>query len=71
MVDDVDWAKLPIRPAEPSSSKSRLCGRRKWILSTKYFFHTSGVLLNAVKSYQMGIPALPALRRCAADFYHF
>jgi hypothetical protein len=72
MVNDVDWGKLPICPsdrslailrAEPSSSKSGVCGRKEWwILSTKYFFRFRG-FLHAVKYYDMQPPALLPLQK--------
>jgi hypothetical protein len=47
--------KLLIRPAEPSGSKSGGTGRRKvWILSTKYFFHTSKGSLTCRKILRHG-----------------
>jgi hypothetical protein len=73
VVDDVNWGKLPIHPperslailpAEPSSKKLGGSGHRKWwILSMKYFFHTLGVLVLAVKSYNRGPLALLSLQR--------
>jgi hypothetical protein len=76
--DDDNWGKLLIHPpqhsrailsAEPSSSKLRELGEGNSGLSTKHFFHTRRVLLHAVKSYDMGPPAFPSERRCAAGFY--
>jgi hypothetical protein len=67
MMDVVDWGNLPIRlpkrclailRAEPSSSKSGGSGHRKsWILSSIIFILIQ-FLLRAVKSYDMGPPAL-------------
>jgi hypothetical protein len=70
MVEDIDWGKrlvrpvehsLAILPAEPSSCKLGGSGQGKWILPTKYFFHTCLFLLDTVKSCDVVPRALPLL----------
>jgi hypothetical protein len=74
MVDDVDWDnsrsvhQSSLRQSYQQSHWEDL-GEGKDVFFTKYLFRTCTVLLLAVKSYNIGSPALFSLRReGCADF---